>query len=200
MRRLLATAVVASVLLVGWPSSAEAKGGTWKEPRGTVMVGDSLTFLGEPFLRDRGVRWRIDGVGGRNVGEAPEVIRANLRSYGIPRTLVVALGTNLTRAWGRGDYRDLVRMVPGKSRVFFVTTWRDHERWGWEAANQQAAYTRMMKGVARWQPNVHLIPWRAEVLAHPWLVRDGTHPRNPDGLRRWAWLVDKSVERVVSRG
>jgi hypothetical protein len=176
----------------------------------TIMVGDSITYMGKPHLLELQPSWNINGVPGRRVVAAPGVIRDMLDKYGTPKRLIVALGQNDTAGWTKGDYRALVRLVPKSTRVFFVTPFRGpwpgpevtgftEEKWN-EKAARQTRYATWMRNIAAAQPNVDAIEWRKACQAavdpatgNSTLLADQSHPTDPDGRKTWASLINTMV-------
>lgn len=164
------------------------------------MVGDSITAMVKPYLLELRPGWKIDGVPGRNVTTAPDVIRDNLDRWGIPTRLVVALGQNDHPDWTKADYRALVDLVPRTTTVFFVTTWKDAALKGEEEAATQLTYSNWMRNIADNQPNVYVIEWRVAcreavdpTTGLSTLLVDGSHPTDPDGRIVHANLTVETV-------
>ncbi len=160
-----------------------------------LVIGDSITRFGEPYLAAARPRWVVDGVPGRPVSALPRRLRADLATYGVPQHLVIALGQNPRPGWTKGDYRDAARSVPGTTQVYFVTTYRDPAVFGQEAADQQETYSRWMRQIARNRSNVHLMDWRALVLDGTAVLLDGSHPDEPS-RQVWADLVVRTIDEV----
>src|SRR6478672_6940313 len=94
-------ALVAGLTLA--PASADA---TFRTPRtvNTVVIGDSITVQGSPYLLARRPKWIVDGVNGRRVAALPRRIKVNLREHGTPHRLIIALGQNISADWTKADY------------------------------------------------------------------------------------------------
>lgn len=191
---LLVVAALAICMAATPPSDAARTDG--------IMVGDSITFMGKPLLQELRPDWKINGDPGRPVTAAPDVIRHMLAKYGTPKRLIIALGQNNARAWRwtKADYRDLVRMVPETTHVFFVTTWKDANLKGEAKAAVQGKYSSWMRNIAASQPNVDVIEWRNAcrdtvdpTTGNSTLLEDGSHPTDPDGRTTWANLISQTV-------
>lgn len=194
-------ALAALASLGGTPSAQAAEaGGTW-------MVGDSITVLGTPALRYHRPDWEINAARGRPVGDLKALVRQRFSllerlARGTPATLVIALGTNATLGWTADDYREAVRMVPARTTVVFVTTYRDGQAYALEGRYSQRPelqthYSAWMRQVAGERPRTCLVEWRRKVMAHPELLRDGTHP-NARGQRVWAAMVATTTRECTA--
>lgn len=156
----------------------------------TLMIGDSLTFGGRRALSEIHPTWTIDGLPGRTADRLIPVLGRHLRSRAVaPRTVVVALGTN-ERGASLRIYRRAAQMLPSRTRIVFVTTYRDPTLWGTDRARAMGKISRWMSRVAAELPHGCVVPWREEVMAHPEWLRDGTHQtRDDNGVGNWARLV-----------
>lgn len=161
--------------------------------RGTLLVGDSLSWRGSNELAGLRPRWRLDAVPGRAVTQLPSRVRRYLAARGAPETLVVALGTNPRAVWRKRDYVAAVALVPAETRVLFVTPYRDPATSTAWAVARLEAYDRWMREITADRPRTCLADWRALAAARPALLVDGTH-QSPAGEPRWAELVSTSWE------
>lgn len=161
--------------------------------KGTLLVGDSLSWRGSNELARLRPRWRLDAVPGRPVTQLPSRVRRYLAARGAPETLVVALGTNPRASWRKRDYVAAVALVPAETRVLFVTPYRDPATSSALAVARLAAYDRWMREITATRPGTCLADWRDRAATHPDLLVDGTH-QSPDGEAVWAELVSTSWE------
>ena len=164
-------------------------------PKGipVLLIGDSLTHYAAPTLLERRPKWKVDAIGGRKVETLPRRIRDDLATYGVPRHLVIALGTNESPGWTRADYAAAVDMVPRSTEVFFITTYRDPAVFGQDRADIQETYSSWMRSISKYRDNVSFINWRGHVKRNPALLRDGVHATDPEGIRYWVDLVEASI-------
>jgi hypothetical protein len=162
-----------------------------------AVFGDSLTHHGSRPLLEARPRWHIDAVRGRHAVAYPRLFRAFQRAYGSPRRLVVALGTNEIGA-SRSFYHDVVSGLPDSTTVLFVSTYRDPAVHGADRAWTMARVAGWMHEVARSRPRTCVVPWRAQVMRRPELLRDGVHA-TPRGREVWARLVAETMTRCSSR-
>jgi hypothetical protein len=158
-----------------------------------LVIGDSITYYAAPALHERRPRWIVDADRAREVGTLPWRISVDLVRYGVPRHVVIALGTNESAGWRRADYSAALSMLPRSSEVFFVTTYRDPAVFGQWRADIQERYSSWMRAIARDRADVRLINWRRDVLADPSLLVDGVHASHPAGIQRWVDLVEATV-------
>ena len=182
-------------LLAGVTFAASAGAATRPD---AIVIGDSLTYYGKPNLAASRPEWIIDGVRGRPVSALPSRIRANVRAHGVPRHLVLALGQNASEGWTRADYRHAARMVPQRTQVYFVTTYRDPAVFGQDAADQQETYSRWMRNIAAHLANVHVLDWRQLVLDGTAVLEDGSHA-DEASRQVWADLIDQGVAEVTAQ-
>lgn len=165
-----------------------------------MMIGDSITAWGEPYLRRLHATWEVSAVPGRNVCTAPYRVRERLMNPSPLRLLVIALGTNACPGWGDADYRALTRMVPASTRVLFVTTWRsaavfptartDYRR----RAVIQPHYSATMRSIAATRPGTCVADWaRWAAPRYRVATRDGVHPSVYGNRYGWAPLVRNAV-------
>lgn len=179
-------ALIAGLALA--PSTADAAytKTTWVN---TIVIGDSITYQGEPFLHVKRPTWIVDGVNGREVATLKHRIRVDIADHGTPHRLIIALGQNISPDWTEADYRAATELVPASTTIYFISTYRDPVAFGQEAADTEATYTSWMREVAAGRPHTHMIPWRARVIDGSVQLVDGSHPTNPDGRQYWADLV-----------
>lgn len=187
-------ALIAGLTLT--PTTADAAQGktTWVN---TIVIGDSITVMGTPYLLAQKPTWIVDAVNGREVGVLKHRIRVDLVADGTPRRLIIALGQNISPDWTKADYEAATELVPASTEIYFISTYRDPDIFGQEAADTEATYTGWMRQIAAHRPRTHMIPWRARVLDGSVQLVDGSHPTDPEGRQYWANLV---VARVALFG
>lgn len=159
----------------------------------TIVIGDSITAMGKPYLQPLRPTWIIDGVAGRNVRTLPGRIKSHLVNDGTPHRLIIALGQNPDPDWTKADYKAATDLLPASTTIYFISTYRDPEIFGQAAADTQATYTKWMREIAGDRPKTHMIPWRARVLDGSVQLADGSHPTDPEGTTYWANLVVNTV-------
>ena len=194
-RHVSASLVATIVLLAGVASAAPVQAASRPD---AIIIGDSLTYRGTPDLLARQPSWVVDAMRGRRVGALPRRIKVDVAAHGIPRNLVLALGQNPTAGWTRADYAAATRLVPSRTQVFFVTTYRDPAVFGQPAADQQKTYSRWMRSIAAHRANVHVLDWRRLVLDGSAVLVDGSHPDEPS-RQVWADLIVDGVAEVTAR-
>lgn len=164
------------------------------------VVGDSITYQSASTLRPRLEETvtgdvTIDGVGGRPVADLDDLVQQELALPGTPSVMVLALGTNPSPGWGRGDYRRVVDSIPDHTVVVLVTVYRTLKSAGASIAHILAKYSHWMLEIARSRSNVCVANWRAVARRHPGqLLLDGTHP-TARGQRIWSSTIRRAVER-----
>lgn len=164
------------------------------------MVGDSITYQSASTLQPRLEKTvtgyvTIDGVAGRLVADLDNLVQQELALPGTPSVMVLALGTNPSQGWGRGDYRRVVDSIPDHTIVVLVTVYRTSTSAGASVAHTLAKYSHWMLEIARSRSNVCVANWRAVARRHPaQLLLDGTHP-TAKGQRIWSSTIRRAVER-----
>ncbi|HET6940454.1 MAG TPA: SGNH/GDSL hydrolase family protein [Nocardioides sp.] len=191
-------AVVIGAMGASPPGSASERFDTG--PSTAWVVGDSITYQGEETLRqelraDVSGSISIDGVPGRSVADLDDLVASELTTEADPDVMVLALGSNPSPVWRRGDYRSVVESIPDTTVVVLVTVYRTDVSEGPVVARRMAAYSRWMREIAAGRSNVCLAKWRAAVKPDPQrLLFDGVHP-NDQGQQVWAGLIRSAVER-----
>lgn len=158
-----------------------------------------------------------DTISGSLVSTLKDRLRAHIADVGVPRRLIIELGTNTDPAWTKQDYLDAVKMVPRSTQVLMVTPYDPPNHTGdWSrgtyASRRTYWYARWMNQIARERPNVCVVPWRGTVLKHPnylWWA-PGSTPKNADagggvhptayGERVWARLIDRAMHAPRCQG
>jgi hypothetical protein len=185
-------------------------------PRKAVfMVGDSITTLAfHHGLYKARPGWEISSVPGRDDSNMPWYVKDRLADKTLGRhakrdpqnpsglkTFVWALGTNADSNWTYNDFRDTVRLLPRKTRLVFVTTWRDPKYWSKAVVSDfrrqsesQAPYNRWMHHFDQVRAHTCIFNWRSMVQAHPGYLHDGVHP-GTTGIRMYV----RGLTNVVSR-
>ena len=187
-------ALIAGLTLTPTTADAAHHKTTWVN---TIVIGDSITVQGTPYLLAQKPTWIVDGANGRDVGVLKHRIRVDVAEHGTPHRLIIALGQNITADWTKADYEAATELVPASTEIYFISTYRDPVAFGQEAADTEATYTGWMREIAAERPHTHMIPWRARVIAGKVQLVDGSHPVDPDGRQYWADLV---VARVALFG
>lgn len=147
-----------------------------RSPVHAYVAGDSLTQWGSPELAAMKPSWSINGVAGRRVEDLPRLIRGILAVDAHPRLVVVALGSNPSAGWTRGDYARAVARLPASTRVEYVTTYI--APWSHKAPSSKVVtrrYAAWMDQLAQARPHTCAAPWAVVASRHQsWLI-DGLH-------------------------
>lgn len=185
---LAAMMMALTMTLLPGPAVPQAQAAT----RGyTLVLGDSLTYFGTPRLHALRPGWVIDGVRGRKVDRIPARIRYWTERKGRkPSRIVVALGSNEVRTWEPRDYDTVRRMLP-KTRILFVTPYRDARIFGKARYLTMFRYSRAMRYRAAKSPTICVADWaRLAERNEKGLLRDGVH-QTRYGLRVWSRLISR---------
>jgi hypothetical protein len=164
----------------------------------TLLIGDSIARRSRSELERLRPTWVIDAKEGRT----PDRLLPLLRTWVAekdrrPAQLVVALGTNTSRAWEPEDYRRVRRLLPD-TQITFVTPFRavaagrDPSQAAY-ARERTGDYAEEMRRLAG-RDGMCVADWRELVGEEPSLLGDGVHPTRA-GRRAWAGLVASAMRR-----
>jgi hypothetical protein len=172
----------------------------------TFMVGDSITYWNAHALTKRlPERWEISAIPGREVVNLPCYVRDRLLSRSRLDRLVIALGTNATESWTYEDYRAVVNMVPRRTKIVFVTPWRNPTMWGDDQpfkgrASAMTAYAGWMWTIHNWRSGTCMADWRGYAESHPAATVDGVHPYGRPTRLKWVRIIKHAAfSRKCSR-
>lgn len=199
------TALLVSSCLLGLsllPFSASAGCGLGAGQRGVfrspttasaeaLVYGDSITYQVAERLTTRNAGVAVDAWPGRRTLDAVESLTRDLVGREAPRVVLMALGTNDTRApWTVGALARHARSaVPAPTRLLWLSTYA--EPWpGWAQVNDEIAAV----------PGVELVDWaglnlraRGAADRSP-LLDDGVH-LGCDGAEAWLALVEAALRQ-----
>jgi len=151
---------------------------------GVFSLGDSVMLGAERSLVAE--HYRVDAKVGRQFFEGIVALRNVRRSGGLPRNVVVHLGTNGTITTRHCE--SMVANAGPLRRVFFVTVFGPRS---WMSGNDRV----LRACAARHRGGVVLIDWATAAAHHPgWLGRDRIHP-NTLGHKEYTALIESTVTR-----
>jgi hypothetical protein len=164
--------------------AASADAGLGQAP---LAIGDSV-LLGAA-LETAALGYDVDVRGCRQMAEGLEVLRKRARAKGLPRVVVIALGSNASITLG--EVRAALRIV-GPRRILGLVTPREIQGTAYDdAATLRAA-------AARWPARIELVDWVKHVKRHRGMTySDGIH-LTPAGRRALAGLLKAPLERAES--
>lgn len=190
---LVAASLVALALLV--PAGADAGCGKTRHFASTsdagmgqapLAIGDSVLLGAAEETAAAG--YDVDVRGCRQMTEGLDVLRKHARTDGLPRVVVIALGSNssITRA----DVRTALRIL-GPDRILGLVTPREVRGTPYTDAAALRAAAR------RWPRRIALVDWVKHTKHHRGLTySDGIHLTNA-GQRAMANLLKAPLERVA---
>lgn len=155
----------------------------------TWIYGDSITWQSRTHLkRTLPGREAVDAHWGRNTQHGVNALLKDLRRYGAPKTVVIALGTNdmVNVPAFEVQVARVIRILPRKTRIVWVNTYSD--------ANP--AYNAINRVIRAHSPRVTPVSWasrNAPVGDSP-LLMDGLHV-NGQGCDVRNNLIRKAVTR-----
>ncbi len=152
---------------------------------GVTAIGDSILIDASPYLKELVPGIVVDGVVGRQMAQAPEVLQSLRAHHDLGSCLIVELGTNgpFPASLAESMLRDLGPM----HRIVLVNT-RVPRPW-------QNFVNQTLTEVAREVPHTTVVDWYAASAGHPgFFWPDGVH-LDPEGARFFARLLIRAVER-----
>lgn len=163
-------------------------------------VGDSVTVLGLPWLRRRGIGWEVSAIPGRDVSTLPFYLAERMRHDKPPRGVVIALGANASPGWTKTRLRAAINQLPPTTIVTLVTPYRDKR---WKDADYRRAsgiawyYAGWMRDIAKERPHTCLADWAREAAALEAktpgrVLYDGVHTTEY-GRQVWSWRVSATA-------
>ncbi|MED1724405.1 acyltransferase family protein [Brevibacillus parabrevis] len=154
--------------------------------KGITAIGDSVMLDIEPYLAKLLPGIVIDGKVGRQMAQAPDVIKA-LRAKGqLGSRVIIELGTN--GSFSKGQLDKLLKALDGVDQVILINT-RVPRPW-------ESVVNETLAEVAAAHPNMTLIDWHsASAGKNTYFYKDGVH-LNSEGARAYALLVAKTFAPV----
>lgn len=184
------TAVLAGAAAAAAPAAAcdtarHGRAAHWPGPgRAPLVVGDSVLLGAVPEVAAAG--FEVDARGCRTMAQGLELLRARRR--GLPRLVVLALGTNATVT--TGDVRRALAIV-GPDRVLALVTPR-------ELGGAGGADARVVRAAARrWPGRLRALDWVAYAAGRAsWFSGQGIH-LSAAGARGLARLLRRARDARV---
>ncbi len=212
-RKTAAAALAAAALVTGTQATATANSSGVVDtsarhgPRAPLIIGDSISVMGSQEIRQLRPYFGLDAIRGSLVDTLQQRLADHLDTYGTPRRLVIALGTNTAPHWSRSKYLAAVDMVPRSTQVLMIAPWvPKNDKPASESRGKLAHwrtyyYARWMHDIARERPNVCVIPWRAWAHHNPRMLYqpNGVHPK-PKAQWHWAHMIDHAVNARRCQG
>lgn len=155
---------------------------------GRFALGDSVMLGAKARLVHRG--FTVNAKTSRQVQTGLDLLRAKVRDRSLRTNVVVHLGTNGT--FTKQQCRAMHTAVGSKRRLFLVTVKVPRS---WAKPNN-----RVIKRCAARFSNTYLIDWRRFVKRHPRVVESDGYHLTSSGAKKYARLIDRRVDAVVSRG
>ncbi|RLV50459.1 hypothetical protein D9V37_00215 [Nocardioides mangrovicus] len=171
------------------------------DPGPDLLIGDSIAHRVAGRFVKRHPGFIVDAVPGRRVVSLPPRLSKDIAAYGVPKRLVIEMGTNTAASWTKADFEAVIDSLPSTTRIVMVTPYVRPNRLSSKLPRgaQAAARTRLY---AQWEyemavefPNVCIDPWRATVERRPGLLTAaGVHP-DDRGKRVFLRLLDTTLAR-----
>lgn len=155
------------------------------------VIGDSVTHRAADEITRLHRTWAVDGRPGTVLSSFKTRFRAYLGTHRMPRTVVLALGTNGDRTT-RQDYLAALRLIPARTRLVLVTPYRDQAIYGRRKATLMHNIAGWMRQIAAGRPHTCLAPWQATVERRPSLLVDGVHQTRSAEMT-WAKVVSRAT-------
>ena len=163
---------------------------------GVYMIGDSITFLSQNYIKDAMPNITINARSGiwfsRHTNEYGASGTERIAEMGDQSILVFALGSN--GGVSNDDIDKLFAALEGKNvKIILMTIYYSA---GW-ASVQMDNSNAIVKATAEQYDNVTYLDWYTTAAAHPGYVyntrSDHVHPTNPDGMRAFAETVKSAI-------
>lgn len=184
-----------------WPRSLNTTAGPGQGRR-VLVIGDSLARNGrgplKKELRKDGWTPTVRCFGGKRLDWAIAQAKRAKELGQLPRTVVIAIGTNDMRWIDRGTtqsrMRQLIDVLGKKRTVLWVDTYasggdrftRSKEKW----------FNRQVKQLAADRKNVHHVVWGNYARSNDVPFADALH-YTTSGTRTWAQRVADEVTRIA---
>jgi len=163
-----------------------------RTPVRTLVVGDSVTYRAGDEMTEANRGWVVDGQAGTVIASFARRYRAFTRLHRTPRTVVMALATNVDGDASRRAFERAAARVPRSTRLVLVTPFRDRRVYPREA-RVLAERTRWLEALDRSRPGTCVAPWRAVAQRNPDLIVDGVH-QTARGEEVFASVVARAVQ------
>ena len=151
---------------------------------GITVIGDSVILAVQPFLEEMLPGIRVDGLKGRQLYDAPELIEEMKEAGTLGSRVVIELGTN-----GSFSEKQLDRLLDSLNeadQILLINT-RVPRKW-------QDNVNATLEKAAESRDNVILLDWYAASRSRDdYFYPDGVHLK-PDGAKAYAELVSESVK------
>jgi hypothetical protein len=153
----------------------------------TTAIGDSVLVGAGPVMAARmGASLRVDALIGRQMADAPELIRGLAARGELGNVVLLHLGNNGPFTAAQID--EVFAAIGPDRRVLLVNVLVPR-RWEGEVNDALAA-------AAARHPNAVLVDWRSLVTSEPGLTREDGYHLTAVGAERYADLVVGQVPRV----
>jgi lysophospholipase L1-like esterase len=150
-----------------------AAGGTAGAPS-ALVVGDSLAQGMRPYLSQQLPGWRVTHVVRVGFHTADGVERVRALGRGLPRYVVLSLGTN-DDPRNISGFHAAVRAVLRTAGTRRCVVWPNIARRS-AAGTTYAGFNRALAAEARSSPNLRVVDWVGMTRRHPaWIRADGVH-------------------------
>lgn len=151
-----------------------------------TAVGDSVLLSTAEDLIKVFPKMNVDGKIGRQVYQAPEILKEMAATGQLHDTVLIGLGTNGT--FNSSYFEEIMTLLKGKE-VYWVNVHAPNVRW-------QNTVNDTLNELGKKYKNFHLIDWNKEAQNHPeWFYDDQIHPK-PTGVKAYIKLV---VEKMSGK-
>jgi hypothetical protein len=185
--RLILTALPAVLLCCLAVAPAPVAATTHRAPHGRAAIGDSVMKAAKPRLTARA--YAVNAAVSRQVSGGVKLLRSKKQEGALRTQVVVHLGTNGTFRWSQ--CRSMHRIVGPRRNLFLVTVKVPRP---WERANN-----RVIARCSKKYANTFMIDWRRYARHHDALLAGDGYHLTLKGARRYAALVDRTVDRLGRR-
>jgi len=176
-----------ALLLVMGPATGELPVAT-AASTSYAMIGDSITWQAQNYLREAIPDARVDGVIGRSFPHADEAL-AGIMAGGVPNVLIVALGTNPTLTLSQIEA--FMQLTDQIDRVVFVNIRIPRE---WETSTNE-----LIDSLPSRYSKVSVIDWYGYTETRPYLLNDTGYHLTDAAKPEYAEFIAEGAFRASGR-
>lgn len=149
-----------------------------------TAIGDSVLVDGSEDLQDLVPNAYVSAAVGRQIWQAPGIIKSLAKKGQLSDTVVINLGTNGTL--DTPNVNKVLKAIGSKRQIYWITAHVPTKNW-------QTSVNETIHSLAKKHKNVHVVDWYSYSKDHPeWFSKDSVHP-NTDGNAQFVHLLVKTI-------
>ncbi|HZK87402.1 MAG TPA: acetyltransferase, partial [Syntrophomonas sp.] len=174
----------------GTESQAGAEAAKQDTDKNDVFIGKGVTAIGDSVMVEVGPELKklfpdivVDGKIGRQMYQAPQIVK-NLKDQGtLGNTVIIELGAN--GAFTEKQFTDILELLGGDRQIVIINT-RVPKPW-------ESVVNQVLAQAAADAPNIKLVDWYSASNGHnEYFYADGVHLKEA-GAQAYAALVADAV-------